>query len=411
MRSSGRIVQAKMADLFSSIQETISAQAITKIYCKEAHEVQRFKLRNDDYYSESMRWVRADVLGAPVMEFLGSIAAAALLWYGGRDVIHGVWTTGSFFSFLGASISAYKPIKEFTGVNGRIQQGVACAERIFKLLDEPLTIRDKENCSELSPLTREINFENVNFSYSANADELILKNINLKVRKGEIVALVGSSGSGKTTLVQLLPRLFDVTSGGLFIDGINVKDVSLKSLRAQIGMVTQETILFNETVSYNLRYGLVSDEHKLDKNKLDENKPDEKVNQAAQIANAHEFILSLPQGYDTVIGERGVRLSGGQRQRLSIARAILKNPPILILDEATSALDNESERLVQQALERLMEQRTVFVVAHRLSTVRKANRILVLDQGKIVEEGTHDQLLSSSGHYQKLYKTEFQVEN
>ncbi len=395
MRKSGKQIAVRMADLFLSIQEGITGNAITKIYSKEQQEISRFQRENENYYATTMRWVRADVLGAPIMEFIGSIAAVFLLWYGGRDVINGAWSTGSFFSFLGASISAYKPIKEFTGVNSRIQQGLACAERIFEILDEKPSVQETPGAQTLPPFKSTIEYVDISFAYEA--ERKVLDGMNLSIRAGEVVAIVGPSGSGKTTLTQLLPRLFDAQQGKILIDGVEIKAVTLESLRRQIAMVTQDTFLFNESVRYNIAYG---------RSYALEETSQADIEQAARIANAHDFILQMPQGYDTVIGERGVRLSGGQRQRLSIARAVLKNPPILILDEATSALDNESERLVQEALERLMNQRTVLVVAHRLSTVRKADRIIVLEKGQIVEDGRHQALLDKSGLYRRLYDTE-----
>ncbi|MBI4218003.1 MAG: ABC transporter ATP-binding protein, partial [Elusimicrobia bacterium] len=397
MRRTGRQIQSLMADLFMRIQEGITGNVITKIFCQEEKEIERFQKENMNYYGTLMRWVRADVLGAPVMEFLGSVAAVFLLWYGGKEVIAGAWSTGSFFSFLGASISAYKPVKEFTGVNARIQQGLSCLERVFELLDEKPTVTEKKGARDLPPFSKDIQYKNLGFFYEPA--QPVLKGIHFNVRAGEIVAIVGPSGSGKTTLTQLLPRLFDPQEGSILIDGQDVRDISLKSLRSQIGVVTQETILFNETVRYNLTYGKV----------VAQGSPpisQSEIEAAAKIANAHSFILELPNGYDTVVGEKGVRLSGGQRQRLAIARAVLKNPPILILDEATSSLDSESERLVQEALERLMQSRTVLVVAHRLSTIRKADRILVLENGRIIEEGQHDSLLEKSGLYKKLYETQ-----
>ncbi|MBI2118174.1 MAG: ABC transporter ATP-binding protein [Elusimicrobia bacterium] len=399
MRKTGRLIQKRMADLFMLIQEGITGNCVTKVFSKEKNEIERFNKENQNYYASLMRWVRADVLGAPIMEFVGSFAAVFLLWYGGKDVINGAWSTGSFFSFLGASISAYKPIKEFTGVNARIQQGLSALERVFELLDQKPTVTEKKDCFNLPPFSQMIQYQNVGFSYETNS-RAILKNITLDVHPGEIVAIVGPSGAGKTTLIQLLPRLFDPTQGSILIDGTDIKNVTFKSLRGQIGMVTQDTILFNETVRYNLAYGSNEDEN-LDSINLAQ------LEEAASIANAHPFIQDLPEGYDTQIGEKGVRLSGGQRQRLAIARAILKNPPILILDEATSSLDSESEKLVQEALERLMKHRTVLVVAHRLSTIRKADRIIVLENGEIIEEGRHETLLEKNGLYKKLYETQY----
>lgn len=397
MRRVGREIQSHMADLFSYIQEGLTGNLVTKVFCKESQEISRFSHENQKYYAILMRWVRADVFGAPVMEFLGSFAAAYLLWYGGKDVIDGVWSAGSFFSFLGASISAYKPVKEFTGINARIQQGTAALERIFEILDEKPTITEIRGCEELPPIKESVEFVNICFSYEKGT--LILNDINFKVKSGEVLGLVGPSGSGKTTLIHLVPRLFDPDSGSILIDGKDIRNVTLKSLRQQISMVTQDTFLFNETVRYNIVYG--------QKDSLLVNQTtQEEIEAAARTANAHNFIMELPLGYDTVVGEKGIRLSGGQRQRLAIARAILKNPPILILDEATSSLDSESERLVQEALERLMQNRTVLMVAHRMSTIRKANRIIVLEGGKIAEDGQHELLLKKSGLYKKLYETQ-----
>lgn len=401
LRHAGRQIQVRMADIFMTLQEGITGNVITKVFGKEKEEIKRFQKENQDYYSISMHWVRADALGAPIMEFLGSLAAVFLLWYGGKDVIQGSWSTGSFFSFLGASISAYKPVKDFTSVNAQIQQGVSCAERIFELLDEQPSIVEKKGAQTLPPFKNEIEYRNISFSYDSGP--LVLSKINLKIHAGEVIAIVGHSGSGKTTLTHLLPRLFDPKEGTILIDNTDIRNVTFGSLRHQIGIVTQETILFNETVKYNLAYGILEDQNESSEISM------QAIEGAAKIANSHEFIMNLPDGYDTMVGEKGVRLSGGQRQRIAIARAILKNPPILILDEATSSLDTESERLVQEAIERLMQHRTVLVVAHRLSTIRKADRIVVLENGKIVEEGDHKTLMENPGAYKKLYEIQLQA--
>ena len=399
MRKAGRHIQVDMGHFYATMQEGITGNLITKIYGRHEEEIERFDKRNQSYYSLVMRWVRADALGAPIMEFLGSFAAGFLLWYGGRDVMNHVWTMGSFTTFLGASLSAYKPVKDFTSVNSRIQQGLACAERLFHLIDEEPSVTEKPGASALAPFRKEIHYQDVSFSYDNG--EPVLKGVDLKIGAGQVVAFVGPSGSGKTTITHLLPRLFDVKGGAVLIDGTDIREVTLQSLRRQIGVVTQDTILFNETVRFNIAYGKSGVPFA--------EVPQSEIEEAAKVANAHDFILNMPQGYDTVIGERGVRLSGGQRQRLSIARAVLKNPPILILDEATSALDNESERLVQEALERLMKGRTVLVVAHRLSTVRKADRIVVLADGRIAGDGPHARLLDQSEIYRKLYETDLQA--
>ncbi|OGR84027.1 MAG: hypothetical protein A2636_02975 [Elusimicrobia bacterium RIFCSPHIGHO2_01_FULL_64_10] len=396
LRASGRQIQSRMSDLFGSLHEGISGHAITKVFGKEAEEIRRFRKENDHYYSVTMRWVRANVLGAPIMEFLGSLAAIFLLWYGGRDVIEGRWTLGSFGTFLGAFLSAYKPVKDFTSVNAQIQQGAACAERIFEILDERPTVVECGAPEEIPPFRGSIEYAGVGFSYALGNP--VLKKIDMTVRAGEVIALVGPSGAGKTTLTKLLPRLMDPQEGAIRIDGVELRRASLASLRRQIGIVTQDVILFNETVRYNIAYGGTGSPGERSA------EMDRRIEDSAKIANAHDFILALPRGYDTVIGERGVRLSGGQRQRLSIARAVIKNPPILILDEATSSLDAESEKLVQEAMGRLMESRTVLVIAHRLSTIRRADRILVLDGGEIVEEGDHDLLWKKAGQYKRLYE-------
>ncbi|OGR86796.1 MAG: hypothetical protein A3A86_06985, partial [Elusimicrobia bacterium RIFCSPLOWO2_01_FULL_60_11] len=396
LRRAGRDINVEMADLFASLHEGIGGHVVTKIFGKERDEIERFRRDNRDYYSAHMRWVRANILGAPVMEFLGSIAAGFLLWVGGNYVITGHWSVGSFAAFLFASISAYKPVKDFTSVNATIQQGTACAERIFEVLDEKPSTQDRPLARSLPPFKRGVEFKDVDFSYGTGP--AVLDRINITIRSGEVIALVGASGAGKTTITHLLPRLMDVTGGAILIDGTDVRDVTMESLRRQIAIVTQDVILFNDTVAYNIAYG------KAEITDPDQAASRNEIEDAAKIANAHDFIMTLPHGYDTMIGERGIKLSGGQRQRLSIARAVLRNPPILILDEATSSLDTESERLVQNALERLMEKRTVLVVAHRLSTVRRADRILVIENGRVIEEGTHDHLLESNGRYKTLYQ-------
>ncbi|OGR83721.1 MAG: hypothetical protein A2901_07310 [Elusimicrobia bacterium RIFCSPLOWO2_01_FULL_54_10] len=396
LRRAGREINVEMADLFASIHEGIGGHVVTKIFGKEQDEIERFRQDNRNYYSAHMRWVRANILGAPVMEFMGSIAAGYLLWVGGNDVITGQWSVGSFAAFLFASISAYKPVKDFTSVNATIQQGTACAERIFEILDEKPSVQAQPGAGTLPPFKNSIEYRGVSFSYGTGP--VVLDHIDLSIRAGEVVALVGASGAGKTTITHLLPRLMDVTDGAILIDGTDIRGITIESLRSQIGIVTQDVILFNDTVAYNIAYGK---EAIRDPNNADARR---EIVEAAKVANAHGFITALPQGYDTLIGERGIKLSGGQRQRLSVARAVLRNPPILILDEATSSLDAESEQLVQQALERLMEHRTVLVVAHRLSTVRRADRILVIENGRVIEEGTHDRLIENDGRYKKLYQ-------
>jgi subfamily B ATP-binding cassette protein MsbA len=329
------------------------------------------------------------------MEFLGGAGIACIVFYGGYSVIQGTATPGTFFSFLAALLMLYEPVKRLSGVNNTVQQGLAAAARIFEVLDTVPEVQDKPGARTLPAVSRGVEYQGVSFKYE---EDWVLKNINLRIPAGEMVAFVGASGGGKTTLVNLLPRFYDVTEGRISIDGVDIRDYRVESLRAMIGIVTQQTILFNETVRDNIAYGKVG-------------QPLEEVEKAAQAAFADGFIRNLPRGYDTVIGEQGVKLSGGERQRISIARAILKNAPILILDEATSSLDSESEIEVQKALEYLMEGRTTLVIAHRLSTIRKANRIVVISGGEIVEVGTHEELMEKEGEYKKLYLLQFKDSN
>jgi subfamily B ATP-binding cassette protein MsbA len=326
------------------------------------------------------------------MELLGAVTVAGLLLYARNEILHHAQTTGGFVAFLYALIKMYEPIKRLTGVNNAFQQAVDASERVFQYLAVHSEVRDKPNAIALPPFQEEIVFEDVDFDYGDGVP--LLRGVDLRIGKGEVVAIVGSSGAGKTTLANLIPRFFDVTRGRILIDGHDIRDVKAHSLRAQIGIVTQETILFNDTVFNNIGYG-------------NEWRSKSEVVRAAQAALAHDFITELPQGYQTVIGERGQRLSGGQRQRLTIARALLKNPPLLILDEATSELDTESELLVQKALGNLMVGRTVLVIAHRLSTVRRADRIVVLDRGSIAETGRHEDLVTRGGIYQRLHELQF----
>jgi subfamily B ATP-binding cassette protein MsbA len=325
------------------------------------------------------------------METLGGLGIAFIVFYGGYNVIQGVATPGTFFSFLAALLMLYEPVKRLSSVNNTIQQGLAAASRIFEVLDTVPEIRSAPGAKPLTSIAKGIEYQDVSFKYE---EDWVLKNINLRIKAGEVVAFVGVSGGGKTTLINLLPRFYDVTSGKVLIDGWDTRDVTVESLRAMIGIVTQQTILFNDTVKNNIGYGKI-------------NQPFEEIVKAAEAAYAHGFIQSLPKGYDTVIGEQGVKLSGGERQRISIARALLKNAPILILDEATSSLDSESEIEVQKALEFLMQGRTTLVIAHRLSTIRKADRIAVISNGIVVEEGTHEELLEREGEYKKLYLLQF----
>lgn len=391
MRKVATRTQVTMGSLTSLLQETISGARIVKAFGREDYESSRFAKENENLLKLTLKSVSISAVSSPFMEFLGGVGIAAIIFYGGYQVIQGVSTPGTFFSFLTALIMLYEPIKRLTNVNNTIQQGIAGAQRVFSIIDMIPDIRNKPGAVVLPGISSAIDIRNVTFRYE---DIDVLKNINLTIPSGEAVAFVGMSGGGKTTLVNLIPRFYDVTEGQILIDDLDVRDVTIESLRGQIGIVTQQTILFNDTVSNNILYG-------------DIEKTQEDVTRAAKAANAHNFIMNLPNGYDTVIGEQGTKLSGGERQRISIARALLKDAPILILDEATSSLDTEAEIEVQEALENLMKGRTTLVIAHRLSTIRNANRIIVLINGEIVEQGTHDVLLEKKGEYFKLYQMQF----
>jgi|UniRef100_A0A7V6A0X4 subfamily B ATP-binding cassette protein MsbA len=391
LRNLARESQKSVARLNLLLQENFTGQRIVKAFAREDFEAARFAGANEHFRRVQMKLRIMRELSSPVMELLGALGMAVIISYGGYHVIQGSTTPGTFFSFLAALLMLYAPIRGLGSAQNSIQEALAAAQRVFSVLDLEPAIVDRPGAPALAPLTRDIAYREVSFSYG---EELVLQDINFTVRKGDIVALVGPSGAGKTTLLNLLPRFYEVTTGAILIDGVDIREVSLASLRAHIGVVTQQTILFNETVRYNVAYG-----------RLDATEPE--IIQALRAAHAYDFVMALPQGLDTVIGEQGVRLSGGERQRLAIARALLKDPPILILDEATSSLDSEAEREVQQALDRLIAGRTTLVIAHRLSTARHADRLIVMDGGHIVEMGTHDELLGINGLYKRLYDMQF----
>ena len=396
VRHTTRRGQDKLADIQNILQETITGNRIVKAFSMESWEIARFHRAAQRLLRANLRSVAAAAISSPLMDIFGAIAIALLLLVGREQIAHKVLTPGVFVAFIAAVFSLYNPVRKFAVFNNNFQQAMGASSELFKYMDAEDEIRDKPGAKSLTPFSRTIEFDNVCFSYEDEGEgsREILRDINLKVKAGEVLAVVGSSGAGKSTLVHLIPRFFDVISGRLLIDGRDVRDVTLASLRAQIGIVTQETVLFNDTLRNNIGYGQPGVSQ-------------EQVEAAARAALAHDFIMELPAGYDTVIGERGVRLSGGERQRIAIARALLKNAPILILDEATSALDNESESLVQAALQNLMTGRTVFVIAHRLSTVRRADRIVVLENGTITDVGAHEELMQKLGTYRRLYDLQF----
>src|SRR5271157_4755454 len=395
MRNIATRTQVTIGSLTTLLQETISGTRIVKAFSMEEYENKRFAKENEHLFKLALKSVSVNAVSSPFMEFLGGIGIAAIIFYGGYQVINGVSTPGTFFSFLTALIMLYEPVKRLTNVNNTIQQGIAGAVRVFSIIDIVPDIRNDADAIELPKISLGIDIKDVTFRYEETP---VLKNINLSIKAGEVVAFVGMSGGGKKTLVNLIPRFYDVSEGQILIDGHDIRHVTIESLRRQIGIVTQQTILFNDTVRNNIAYGNIE-------------KTDEDIVQAAKAANAHDFIRNLPKGYDTVIGEQGAKLSGGERQRISIARALLKDAPILILDEATSSLDTEAEIEVQDALEYLMKGRTTLIIAHRLSTIRNAHRILVLANGEIVEEGTHESLLGKRGEYFKFYNMQFKNEN
>lgn len=387
--------QKKMADLNSLMAETIQGAYIVKAFCCEEYELQRFKHINYHYYRFTLKSIKRTLVLSPLTEFVGALGVVVILWIIGKEIISGKLSFGVFGVFLAFLMSMIRPLKKLSNVHAINQQALAASARIYGILEEESSVKEKVHAEGIPGLQKKISFERVWFRYNEE-DDYVLKDINLEVRKGEVIALVGHSGAGKSTLVGLLPRFYDPQKGSICIDGVNIKDAKLRDLRFLVSIVSQETVLFNATVRGNIAYG----ERKVSEAKIIE---------AAEKAHAYEFIMNLPQKFNTIVGDRGFRLSGGEKQRIAIARAILKKAPILILDEATSNLDSVSESLIKDALYALMEERTSFVIAHRLSTVQKADRIIVLEKGKIVDIGTHSHLLSTDTLYKKLYDSQFNI--
>ena len=392
LRSAGHEVQGRTADITAFLQEVISGVRVIRSFAREAYEFKRFEQENKNNFDAAMRATKLTAVMGPMVEFAAAIAVVIILWYGGYSVVQGYITAGSLIAFLIYAINLSNPVKRLTQVYGNLQKAMAAGDRVIDILETEPHVKESPTAKVLPHVQGDVQFENVQFAY--DEDNLALKGVNLSVKQGQTVAIVGPSGAGKSTIANLLPRFYDVTGGAIRIDGVDVRDVTFTSLRENIGLVPQDTMLFNATVRENILYG-----------RLDAT--EEEILEAAKAANAYEFIEKLPNGFDTIVGERGNSLSGGQRQRIAIARAILKNPSILILDEATSALDTESEKIVQEALERLMKNRTALVIAHRLSTIKHADHIVVLQQGCVVEEGTHDELLALNGLYSHLYSVQF----
>lgn len=388
--------QEQMGDMASTVQETLSGIRMVKAFGREEAEAERFRERNRAFLSTTLKSNQVWSLGSSHMEIIGVIGVAAIVWYGGYLVIHGAMTPGAFFSFMAAMFMAYTPIRKLAGSNNLIQQALAAAERVYEVLDLKTEQSQDHGTVPLVGISRGIEFQRVSLQYD-NQVIPALTGIDLSIRSGEVVALVGSSGSGKTTLVSMLPRFYEPTGGQILLDGTPLTAYNLQSLRSHIGIVSQEIVLFDDTIRSNIAFGRTG-------------ATPADVERAARLAYAHDFILRLPEGYEAVIGERGVKLSGGERQRLAIARAILRDPPLLILDEATSALDTESERIVQLALANLMKNRTTLVIAHRLSTIQHADRIVVLDRGAVAEVGSHEELLRQGGVYHRLHAMQFQSE-
>jgi subfamily B ATP-binding cassette protein MsbA len=378
----------------SSLQEALVGIRIVKAFGREEAEGERFRQNNNAFFRSTIKAHQVASLASSHLEVIAVLGVAAIIWYGGYLVIHGDMTPGAFFSFMAAMFLAYNPIRRLAGANNTIQQALAAAERVFAVMDLENEQERDSGLQGLLPIRHSIEFRGVNFRYE-ESEQAVLADINLSIAVGEVVALVGSSGSGKTTLASLVPRFYEPTGGAILIDGQDIRHCTIRSLRAQIGIVSQDTVLFDDTVRNNIAYGRLE-------------ASDDEVIAAAKAAYAHDFIQGLPDGYRSLIGEDGVKLSGGERQRLAIARAILRDPPILILDEATSSLDSESERTVQLALSNLMKNRTTLVIAHRLSTIQSADRIVVLERGRIMEAGSHAELLRRGGHYQRLHAIQFE---
>ena len=392
IKRSGTLIQEKIADITSLLQESISSIRIVKSFVRENYEIERFDKENNLNFQASMKNAQLTSLLTPTVEFLAAVAVTLIVWFGGYEVVQGIMSAGSLVAFLTYAVNLANPIKRLSRIYGRIQQAMAAVDRIFSVLDMEEPVNDKPDAVNLPKVEGNVSVDNVTFSYDGLHNAL--ENVSFNVKPGQMIAFVGPSGAGKSTIANLIPRFYDVTDGAIKIDGLDIRDVKLSSLREQIGIVPQETLLFSTTVMENIRYG-----------RLDAT--DDEVIAAARAANADNFIRDLPNGYQTQIGERGLNLSGGQRQRMAIARAMLKNPQILILDEATSALDTESEKIVQSALDKLMHGRTSFVIAHRLSTIFGADQIFVIDKGRICEHGTHNELLNLGGVYAHLYNIQF----
>ena len=392
IRKSGRRIQECTADITSILQETVSSARVIKSFVREDYEIERFCNQNFANFRANMKNAQLMALLTPVIEFVAAIGVTAIIWYGGHGVINGDLTAGSLVAFLVYAVNISNPVKRLTRVVGSIQKALAAAQRVFDVLDMKEEIAEIPGAKALPQIEGSVEFKDVSFAYDKG--EPVLKDVSFKAEPGEVIAIVGPSGAGKSTIANLLPRFYDTTAGSISIDGNNIAEVKVASLREQVGIVPQETVLFNGSLYDNILYG-----------RLEATR--EEVEAAAKAANAHNFIMEFPNGYETMLGDRGLNLSGGQRQRIAIARAILKNPRVLVLDEATSALDTESERIVQEALDRLMVGRTSFVIAHRLSTIKNADKILVLQRGRIVETGTHDELMANNKLYSHLYNIQY----